>query len=564
MAEPIARRWKVLVAEDETEIRRTLCELLRSEGFETFEAENGLMALELLRQGFVEVALLDLMLPGMDGLEVLREARRFNEKVPVIMFTGFASIPSAVEAIRSGADDYVTKPLTYPELVSAVHKAMEERQTKQDVEARRELEARIRQSQKMEAIGRLASGVAHDFNNLITVITGYSDLLANCLGTGHAALEFVDEIRKAGERAASLTRQLLAFSRKQVFAPAALDVNLVVASMDKMLRRLIEQNIELSTRLDPALRPIKADPGQIEQIVMNLALNARDAMPQGGKLIIETATVELDESYVGAHPEARTGRHVMLAVSDTGVGMDADTQHRIFEPFFTTKHPGKGTGLGLSTVYGITKQMGGHIRCESEPGRGTTFRLFLPQIEEPLRLPELPPTLAEAPAGAETILLVDDEPALRSLARHVLEMKGYRVLEAGNAEQALKIGESHRGPIHLLVTDVIMPGQSGPRLAAQLSALRPSLQVLFLSGYSDDAIVHHGVLDSRRPFLQKPFTPEMLTQKVREVLDADFGKEPVVLVQGSAPGQTRTAGSVARPESSTIVVRGAQSERSER
>ncbi len=520
MAETV-RPWKVLVAEDEADIRHTLCELLRREGFETLEAESGPCALELLRQGLVELALLDLMLPGMDGLEVLREARRFNDKVPVIMFTGFASISSAVEAMRSGADDYVTKPLTYPQLVGAVHKAMEDRQSKQDAEARREYEARIRQSQKMEAIGRLAGGVAHDFNNLITVIAGYSDLLQNCLGPHHAALEFVDEIRKAGDRAASLTRQLLAFSRKQVFAPTVLDVNAVVASMDKMLRRLIEQNIELITRLAPDLLPIRADPGQIEQVVMNLALNARDALPDGGQLTIETANVHLDEPYVQAHPEARTGPHLLLAVSDNGVGMDEETQRRIFEPFFTTKHPGRGTGLGLTTVYSITRQLGGHIHCQSQPGKGTAFRLLLPQIEEPVSEPEPRPTLAEAPAGAETILLVEDEPALRALARYILEMKGYQVLEAGNGAEAIQVCESHRGPIHLLVTDVIMPGQSGPRLAAQLSALRPALPVLFLSGYSDDEIMHHGVLDSGRPFLQKPFTPEMLTQKVREVLDSN-------------------------------------------
>ena len=388
-----------------------------------------------------------------------------------------------------------------------------------DVTERKRLEDQLRQSQKMEAIGQLAGGVAHDFNNLLAVITGYGDLLQKHIGPEHAGHRGLEQIRRAADRASTLTRQLLTFSRKQVFQPRPLDLSVVVGEIEKMLRRVIPEDVQLITLLDPRLGRVSADPGQIEQVIVNLAVNGRDAMPQGGKLTIETANVDLAASYARKHPGARPGPHVTLAVSDTGTGMDASTITRIFEPFFTTKEPGKGTGLGLSTVYGIVKQSGGHIEVHSEPGRGSTFKVFLPRTEAAARTPRSA-TEGEVPRGSETILLVEDEGDLRVLTREILEEGGYRVLEAGGPDAALQSAPSHPGPIHLVLTDVVMPRMSGREMAARLKTLRPEIQVLYMSGYTDDAIGHHGVLSPGTHFLQKPFTPETLLRKVREVLVA--------------------------------------------
>ncbi|MEN3334596.1 MAG: hypothetical protein V7641_3961 [Blastocatellia bacterium] len=388
-----------------------------------------------------------------------------------------------------------------------------------DVTERKQLEEQLRQSQKMEAIGQLAGGIAHDFNNLLTAIIGYSDLTLKPLKTEDPLRHYVGEIKKAGERAASLTRQLLAFSRKQVLQPKVLDLNEVVADLEKMLQRLIGEDIELRTVLDPKLGNIKADPGQIEQVIMNLAVNARDAMPQGGKLTIETANVAFDEEYVVRHIAVTPGAYIMLAVSDNGTGMDAETQARIFEPFFTTKEVGKGTGLGLSTVYGIIKQSGGHIWVYSEPGRGTTFKIYLTRVGEDAQEYKQVDEQAEKLRGTETILLAEDEEIVRELTREVLEMYGYRVLETPNGGAALLLCERYEGPIDLLITDVIMPEMSGRELANRLAQLRPEMAALYMSGYTDDAIVHHGILESDIAFLQKPFTPNALARKVREILD---------------------------------------------
>jgi two-component system cell cycle sensor histidine kinase/response regulator CckA len=390
-----------------------------------------------------------------------------------------------------------------------------------DVTERKQLEEQLRQSQKMEAIGQLAGGVAHDFNNLLTAINGYSGLALQCIDDNHPLKGYLEEIKKAGDRAANLTRQLLAFGRKQILQPLAINLNDVVTDMNKMLRRLIGEDIQLAAKLDPALKKTKADPGQIEQVLVNLVVNARDAMPQGGKLTIETLGVDLDQDYAGRHVGVVPGTYVMLAVSDTGAGMDEDMQARIFDPFFTTKEKGKGTGLGLSTVYGIVKQSGGNIWVYSELGHGTTFKVYLPELAAGSQKTEAAIVESPMPGGSETILLVEDEEVVRGLARKILEHAGYSVLDANRGEEAVRVCLERAEPIDLLLTDVVMPETSGKEVADRLTGLLPGLRVLFMSGYTDEAIVHHGVLDSNVEFIQKPFTPAALVRKVREVLDSN-------------------------------------------
>jgi len=389
-----------------------------------------------------------------------------------------------------------------------------------DITERKRLEQQLRQSARMEAVGRLAGGVAHDFNNLLTAILGYSDILLERVPAASPLWRYAAEVKKAGERASSLTRQLLAFSRQQVLAPQVLNLNTVVADMEKMLRRLIGEDIELLTSLDPQLGNVKADPGQVEQVILNLAVNARDAMPEGGSLTIETANVELNgggDVLLFEQPSVRPGKYAMLAVSDSGRGMDAETQTLIFEPFFTTKGKDKGTGLGLSTVYGIVKQSEGYIAVRSEPGHGATFKVYLPCVAQEALEAKPHETLSSALQGSETILLVEDEGGVRELARMVLLAKGYKVLEATSGEQALQICANYDGPIPLVLTDVIMPHISGQELARRLAALRPETKVLYMSGYTGGAVAP--LSDSESAFLQKPFTCGALARKVRDMLD---------------------------------------------
>ena len=363
--------------------------------------------------------------------------------------------------------------------------------------------------------------MAHDFNNILTAIRGYAELMLLELAPGDPMRSSVTEIKRAGERAADLTRQLLAFSRRQLLQPRVLALNSLIADSIKMLKRLLGEDIELVTLLDPELGHVKADAGQMDQVILNLALNARDAMPQGGKLTLETRNVILQEEYAQKHFSLQPGSYIMLAISDIGCGMDAQTLSHIFEPFFTTKEPGKGTGLGLSTVYGIVQQSGGSIWVYSEPGRGTTFKIYLPRIEEPLDEAEEKRTEPDSPRGSETILVVEDDEIVRKLTCQALRRYGYQVIEAANGSEALLACEKHPETIPLMITDVVMPQISGPELATRLRLLHPETQVLYMSGYTDDAVVRHGLLDAALYFLQKPFTPGALVHKVRDILDQE-------------------------------------------
>lgn len=537
----------ILVIDDDVAQLKTLADILALEDLQPICCQTGQAALAASRRSEVNVAILDLRLPDVEGLQLLKQLKQNNPEIKVIINTAYASLDTALAAINEEAFAYVRKMGNVEELLAHIHRAIHlhlakysgvlekevEKRTQELVQAnedlrnqiieRQRLEEKLRQAQKMEAVGRLAGGIAHDFNNLLTVINGYTEiLLQRHRSTNAAPAQELEQIRRAGERAASLTRQLLAFGRQQILQPEILDLNQVVAEIDKMLRRLIGEDIELIIRSQPDLGLVKADLGQVEQVIMNLAINARDAMPDGGQLIIETANAYLDQTYTRAQIDVLLpGPYTLLKVSDTGVGMDAHTISHLFEPFFTTKEVGKGTGLGLATVYGIVTQSGGHLRVESRPGQGTSFKIYLPQVEKT----SLMSAKSNSPEawllqGEETILLVEDEPSVGDFVRGILEINGYTVLQARAGDEALTISQQHSGPIHLLLADVIIPGGiNGRELADQLLEHRPQLKVLYISGYTNDIVLRRGVLASETAFLQKPFAPYDLILKIRQVLD---------------------------------------------
>ncbi len=450
------------------------------------------------------------------ALFALEAAQRMMERDRQVMATGESDIYEETMTAAGITRTYLVTRSVYRDAEGKVAGVIG---ISHDITELKRLEEQFRQAQKMEAVGRLAGGIAHDFNNLLTVINGCSELVFNSLSADDTVRQLLGEIRKAGERAANLTRQLLAFSRKQVLQPRIVNVRTLLGELHKLLKRLIGEDIELVLSLNPVVGPAKVDPGQFEQAIINLVVNARDAMPYSGQIVIQLQTAVIDAAYAAQRPDVRPGGYVLVAVSDSGVGMDEATKVRIFEPFFTTKEPGKGTGLGLAMVYGFVKQSGGHIEVYSEPGHGTAFKIYLPRADE-TTLPTSGPADLTMPKGSETVLLVEDEDAVRTLAKLVLQSHGYNVLEARDGREAIGIAQQHGDRVHMLVTDLVMPRMSGRQLADVLTRLRPNLRILFMSGYTDEAIVRQGALDPGVAFLQKPFSPIALARKVREVLDS--------------------------------------------
>ena len=467
-----------------------------------------------LERGNVDLILSDYSLPGFDGLSATQIVRAKWPAIPLILVSGTLGEEQAIDSLKNGATDYVLKE-RLSRLGPAVRRAMLE------VEERAEhqrLEAQFIEAQKMEVIGQLAGGVAHDFNNILSVIMCYSELILSDLGTDSPLRRHTEEIQQASQRAAALTRQLLVFSRKETVQFAVLDLNDVVKDLDKMLHRLIDENIEMTISPGEQVGRIKADPGYIGQVLMNLVVNARDAMPNGGKLTIETGNTTLDESYTIAHRDVIPGDYVMVSVSDTGTGMTDEVKVHLFETFFTTKPVGKGTGLGLATCQTIIQQSGGHISVYSEVGKGSTFKVYLPRVEQPVDVAASVPS-GPLPRGTETLLVVEDDPSVRHLAHGILKGQGYEVVSASNGQDALRVAREHKGsPIRLVITDVIMPFMGGKVMADWLKTKYPDLEVLFTSGYTDGAITHHGVLEPGVEFLPKPYTPATLARKVRDML----------------------------------------------
>jgi two-component system, cell cycle sensor histidine kinase and response regulator CckA len=513
-------RIQILIVEDNPADADLVVRELRRSGFEfdwqRVDTEAAYLA--RLNPG-LHLILSDYQMPqfsGLRALELLKQKPALD--IPFIIVSGTIGEELAVMAMQQGAADYLLKD-RIARLGPAVSRALQEVEERAE---RKRLEAQFIEAQKMEVVGQLAGGVAHDFNNVLAVIMGYSDLIAQDLGSDHPLQKYAEEIRLASKRAAGLTQQLLIFSRKQTVQAEVLDLNEVVESMEKMLRRLVDENVEMTVVRGEQIGQIRADSGYVWQVLMNLVVNARDAMPNGGKLTIETSDATLDDDYAETHPGVFSGDYVMLSVRDTGVGMSEEVKTRMFEAFFTTKPKGKGTGLGLVTCQTIVRQLGGHIDVSSEVGQGTTFKIYFPRIEQSAHA-VTKSLLQTGPVrrGTETLLLVEDEPSVRQLAEGVLKSQGYEVLTAPNGQDALRVAREHQGqPIALVVTDVVMPRMGGKVMAEWLKTTYPDLKVLFTSGYTEDAIAQHGVLDAGVEFLPKPYSPASLAHKVRELLDA--------------------------------------------
>jgi two-component system cell cycle sensor histidine kinase/response regulator CckA len=532
-----AESLSVLVVDDDSALLRTLHDILRHRGYAPLTAASGREGIALAERTSPPpaVALIDLRLPDMDGTEVVRQLHALSELTETVILTGHATVDSAVQALRQHSTDYLVKPVSPEQLLNTIERAGErwqrrraEEALRQSEESSRLLERELVQAQKMESVGRLAGGIAHDFNNLLTAILGFSEMLLEELPTAAPprTRRDLEAIQKAASHGASLTRQLLAFSRRQVMELTVLDLGELVRTVAPILQRLLREDVETTILCDPNLERVKVDRGQLEQVVMNLAVNARDAMPEGGALTIEVRNVLVDDEYVREHSYAHPGPHVMLAVSDTGVGMDTVTRARIFEPFFTTKELGKGTGLGLSTVYGIVKQSNGHIHVYSEEGQGTSFKVYLPTVAAETDHAAEAASMMPAPGGAEAILLVEDDPDLRELLARTLMRNGYQLAQAATGPEALEIIRNLKIPIDLLITDAVLPGMSGPAVAREGEKLRPGMRVLFVSGYTDDAMLRLGLLDENQAFLQKPFGSQALLRKVRQQLDRFPGLPP--------------------------------------
>jgi two-component system cell cycle sensor histidine kinase/response regulator CckA len=527
----------VLLVEDDEDDFLLTGKLLRKNERTAFEVKwviSSAAALQELKKPY-DVCLVDYRLGADTGLVFIEQAIAQGFGGPLILLTGRGDHDIDVEAMKAGAADYLVKDEMTAQLLERVIRHAMERKLTQSALGRSE--EQLRQAQKMEAMGSLAGGVAHDFNNLLSIVLSYSELCAEGPNVGEQMREDLQQITEAGLRAAGLTRQLLAFSHQQVLEPVVLDLNDVFAKVEQMLRRLIGEDVELVSRPGNDLRRIKADRGQVEQVIMNLVVNARDAMPRGGKLTVTTSDVTLDETYASEHVGVKPGVHVLLTVSDTGTGMDRATLARIFEPFFTTKELGKGTGLGLATVFGIVRQSGGSICVDSQLGVGTTFEVYFPMVEGALG-----PARSDVPVldrislfGTETVLLVEDDERVRSLVRAILLKFGYVVLEAQSAGDAFLLSEQHQGVIELLLTDVVMPRMSGRQLADRLVLERPEMKVLYMSGYTNDAVVRHGVSNSTIAFIQKPITPEPLMRKIREVLDVESVPNASGVMQVASP-----------------------------
>lgn len=514
---------RVLCVDDSEDDTLLLIRALKSGGYEPkYLRVDTAPEMEAALKGETwDIVLADYSMPQFSAPDALNVLKKVNPDIPFIIVSGAIGEEIAVSALKEGAKDFINKD-NLTRLIPAIQRELREtevrRQREQAEAEKKNIEEQLFQAQKMEAIGRLTGGVAHDFNNLLTVINGYSELILSNMNKDDTNFEQLQLIRQAGRRAENLTRQLLAFSRKQTLKPVVLDLNELLFNMEKIMHRLIGEDIDLISDYADDLKYVKADPSQLEQVVLNLVINSRDSMADGGRITIETKNVYL-EKPIGNGENSQSGLHVMLAIIDTGVGMDENIKAKIFEPFFTTKEKGKGTGLGLSTVYGIVKQSGGHITVDTEQGQGSTFKVYFKAIEDDVSPHVDHHKTSDQLTGEETILIVEDENAVLDLMMRVLDQHGYNVIQSFSAEDALKQIEKIKEPIHILLTDVVLPGMNGRELAEQVVQLRPETKIIYMSGYTDHAIGNKGILDENTDYIQKPFSPFFLLKKVREVLD---------------------------------------------